>query len=104
MSFIWMTQSSQDPIAKDLLQVVEDLKAAGLQITVEGNNVDFLGVNISKDSKGNIQLTQPQLIGSILKELNLAGEKVKGKTTPAAVSKLLHGHQDAPAFDGHFHH
>ena len=66
------------PNCKDLLQVVEDLKAAGLQITVEGNIADFLGVNISKDSEGNIQLTQPQLIDSILKELNLDGDKVKG--------------------------
>jgi len=40
------------PNCKDLLQVVDDLKAAGLHITVEGNIMDFLGVNISKDSQG----------------------------------------------------
>jgi len=77
---------------------------AGLQITVKGNIMDILGVNISMDSEGNIQLTQPQLIDSILKELNLDGDKVKGKSTLASVSKLLHGHQDVPAFDRHFHY
>jgi len=76
---------------------------AGLQITIEGNIVDFLGVDISKDSKGNIQLTQPLLIDSILKEQNLDGDNIKGKPTPEAVSKL-HGHQDASAFDGHFYY
>ncbi len=92
------------PNCKDLLQVEEDLKAAGLQITVEGNIADFLGVNISNDSKGKIQLTQPQLIDSFLKVLNLNSDKAKGKSTPVAVSKLLHGHQDASVFDGHFYY
>jgi len=68
-----------EPNCKDLLQVVEDLEAAGQQITVEGNIAGFLGVNISKDSKSSIHLTQPQLIDSILnsslKELNLDGDK-----------------------------
>jgi len=49
-------------------------------------------------------LTQPQLIDSILKELNLDGDKVKGKLTPDATSKLLHSHADAPPHDGHFHY
>jgi len=86
------------------LRVVEDMKAAGLKITVEGTIADFLGVNIKRDRHGHIHLTQPQLIDSILKELNLDGEKVKGKLTPAATSKLLHSHANAPPHDGHFHY
>jgi len=88
----------------ELLKIVEDMKAAGLKLTVDGTIADFLGVNISKDSSGYIHLTQPQLIDSILKELNLQGANVKCKSTPAASSKLLHSHQDAPVFDGHFHY
>jgi len=80
------------------------MKAAGLKITVEGIISDFLGVNIKRDAQGNIYQTQPQLIDSILSELNLNGTNVKGKLTPAATSKLLHLHADVPPYDGHFHY
>jgi len=84
--------------------MVEDMKAAGLKITIEETILNFPRVHIKRDRWGNIHLMQPQLIDSILKELNLDGDKVKGKLTPAAMSKLLHSHADAPLHDGHFHY
>ncbi len=52
-----------------------------------------LGSTFPRTAKAsNIHLTQPQLLDSILKELNLDHDKVKSKSTPVAVSKILHGH------------
>jgi len=87
----------------ELLKVVDEMKAAGLKITVEGTIANFLGVNIRR-GQGNIHLMQPQLIDSILSELNFSGTNVKGKVTPAATSKPLHLHADPPLHDGHFHY
>jgi len=92
------------PQCTELLKVVEDMKVVELKITIEGIIANFLGVNIKRDRQGNIHLTQPQLIDSIFKELNLDRDKVKGKLTPATMSKLLHSHADAPQHDGHFHY
>jgi len=39
------------------LKIVEDMKAAGLKLTIDGTIADFLGVKISKDSSGHIHLT-----------------------------------------------
>jgi hypothetical protein len=80
------------------------MKSTGLDLTVEGNISDFLGVNITYKADGTILLTQPQLIDSILKELGLDGPKVKTKTIPAAASKILTKHKDSEPFDGSFHY
>jgi len=39
-----------------LLKAVEEMKAAGLKITMEQTIANFLGVNIQRDSQGNIHL------------------------------------------------
>ena len=65
------------------------LKEAKLDITDEGDVKDFLGVNIEKQSNGTIHMTQPHLIDQILKDLNMDGDNVKIKDTPAALSRLL---------------
>jgi len=92
------------PDPKELDSIIKKMKQVGLDITVEGDISDFLGVNIQKKADGTVHLTQPQLIDSILKELHLTGDKVAGKTTPAAVSKILSRHSDSPSFDNHFHY
>ena len=48
---------------------IESIKRAGLDITIEGGIRDFLGINITRDND-QYHLTQPQLIQSILRELN----------------------------------
>jgi hypothetical protein len=79
------------------------MKDVGLNLTVEGEISDFLGVNIQYKSDGTIHLTQPQLIDSILKELRL-DNTAKCKTTPAAISKILTKHKDSDPFDDSFHY
>jgi len=76
------------------------MKHAGLDLTVEGDISDFLGVNIQRHEDGTVHLTQPYLIDSILEELGLQGANIK----PVACSKLLSSDKDSTAFDKHFHY
>ena len=77
------------PNLKDLDKIIEDMKKVGLELTVEGDISDFLGVNIQRHEDGTVHLTQPHLINSILEELGLQTNSAKSKATPAASSKLL---------------
>ena len=42
------------------------MQEVGLQLTIEGDLEDFLGVIIDRTSRGAVNLTQPHLIDSIL--------------------------------------
>ena len=75
------------------------MKKAGLDLTVEGDISDFLGINIQRHKDGTVHLTQPHLIDSILEELGLQADSAKSKGTPAASSKLLGRHDEAPPHD-----
>ncbi len=75
------------------------MKQAGLELTVDGDISDFLGVNIQCHDDGTVHLTQPHLIDSILEELGLQANGAKSKATPAASSKLLCCHDDVPPHD-----
>ena len=77
---------------------------AQLDITVEGDLEDFLGVKISRKEDGTIHLTQPHLIKQILQDLRLDADNVKPRSTPAASSKLLRRHQDSEPFDHSFNY
>jgi hypothetical protein len=92
------------PDSNELDQIIEQMKNTGLDLTVEGDISDFLGVKIDYKDDGTIHLTQPHLIDSILKELHLTRPDTKSKTTPAASSKILGRHPDSTEFDGHFHY
>lgn len=50
-------------------QVIEEIKKAKLDITIEGDIQDFLGVNIKRHKDGKITYSQPHLIEKILKEM-----------------------------------
>ena len=91
------------PDAAEIDEIIEAMRKAGLELTVEGTVADFLGVNIQK--KGDeYHLTQPRLIQSILEDLHLKGEKTQNKRVPMKSSKLLSRHKDSPPFDGHFNY
>ncbi len=49
-------------------------------------------------------LTQPQLIESVLQDLNLHQENVKGRTTPALKTALIHRDAKGTPFDDSFHY
>jgi len=76
---------------------------AKLDITIEGDIQDFLGVNIERKENGSIHLTQPHLIDQILKELRLE-DNASIKETPAPSSKLLSRHSNSKDFDGPFNY
>ena len=90
------------PDPDELDQIINDMKAVALDITVDGDISDFLGVKIEREPNGTFNLTQPQLIDQILKDLRLDQQNVNPKDTPAAVSKPLFRFPNSPDFDNSF--
>jgi len=92
------------PDLQELDKIIEDMKRVGLDLTVKGDILDFLSVNIQHHKDSTVHLTQPHLINSILEELRLQADSAKVKSMPAASSKLLCHHDDAPPHDKGFHY
>ena len=91
------------PDPKELDQIIQDMKDAELELTVEGGIEDFLGVQIERSEDGkSFNLTQPHLIDDILKELRLDEKNAAKKKTTGASSRPLLRCPTAPSFDGHF--
>ena len=77
--------------------MVTDLQACSHRFTVDdqGDIGDFLGIQVQKFPDGTIQLTQPQLIDAIIKDLHLqSGSNVK--KTPAVPNNPLHKDTNGP--------
>ena len=91
------------PDLKEVKRAIEDIKKTKLDITIEGDIQDFLGVNIDRKKDGTIHLTQPHLIDQILDDLRLE-ENAKTRSLPAASSRLLSRHTNSPDFDGSFNY
>jgi Reverse transcriptase (RNA-dependent DNA polymerase) len=83
-------------------QAINDIQRAKLNITVEGDIQDFLGININRKEDGSVHLSQPQLIKGILKDLQLLGDQTKIKSSPAMSSKILMRHEGSEDFDKSF--
>ena len=79
------------------------IRQAGLDITIEGDIQDFLGINITRQND-TYNLTQPQLINSILRDLHLDNATTKPKDVPMASSRILHRHATSKRFDGSFNY
>jgi hypothetical protein len=93
------------PDQKEIEQAVQQMKEVGLDITIEGDLTDFLGVNIDRyEDDGMIHLTQPHLIHQILKDLRYDTDDITIKTTPGASSRLLSRHCNSLPFDNSFHY
>jgi hypothetical protein len=90
------------PDKDEIDQVIKDLQKAKLNITVEGDIQDFLGINIERKPDGTVHLTQPHLIEQILRDLNMDKPNTVPKDTPASSSKLLGRHLDSDPFDKSF--
>lgn len=73
------------------------------EVTSEGNLADFLGVKVTRE-KGHFNLAQPQLIGSILSDLNLDKDNSKGADTPALSTSILHLATEEEDFPGPWHY
>jgi hypothetical protein len=106
MMYVLYTDDSilAGPDRKEIARTVKRMEAAGLDITIEGDLTDFLGVNIDRHDDGTIHLTQPHLIHQILKDLRYDNNEVTIKTTPGASSRLLSRHLKSAPFDNSFHY
>jgi Reverse transcriptase (RNA-dependent DNA polymerase) len=75
-----------DPDNSRIDKAMSDLQSK-FKVQDEGNLGDYLGVKVTKHPDGSIEFTQPQLIDSILDDLNLVshgGEKgAKTLDTPS---------------------
>ena len=57
--------------SKDIDNEIEEVERAGLDTEYKGNIQYDLGVNIEKQENGKIKLTQPQIIDSIINDVQL---------------------------------
>ena len=76
------------PTQKEVDNCIADIHSTGLNITVEGNVKDFLGVNIERRPDGTVKFSQPHLINKILKALRIDA-KMTPKHAPAVSSRIL---------------
>ena len=77
------------PNQDDIDQAISAIKEAGLNITVEGDIQDFLGVNIGRRDDESITFLQPHLINKILQAVRLGTER-KNRNIPAASCNITH--------------
>ena len=70
----------------------------------QGDLEDYLGVNIERKRDNTFKLSQPHLIQSILNNLNLDKDNVKGCATPALSTKILHTDLEGVPFDNQFNY
>ena len=66
-----------------------------------GDIADYVGVNVKCLPNGKLELTQPQLIKSMLEDLRLTDES-KQADTPSLSTVLLHADLNGEAHDDHF--
>jgi hypothetical protein len=92
------------PDKDEIYKTIKKIQKAGLNITVEGDLQDFLGINIQREDDGSIYLSQPHLIEQILRVLRLDGKEVKEKDTPAKSSVILNAGLNTKEFDESFNY
>ena len=87
------------PSKQQIQAMIKLMQEVGLQLTIEGNLEDFLGVNIDRTSRGAIHLAQPHLIDSILQDLHLKKGEINCKDTPMKSSTILNKSKESPEFN-----
>jgi Reverse transcriptase (RNA-dependent DNA polymerase) len=70
-------------------------------ISVEGDLADYVGVNIEKLDNNTINMTQPNIINSILKEMNFM-ENTKPSATPATGGTIIKDGDEPHKADWHY--
>ena len=91
------------PTQKEVDNCIADIQAMGLNITIEGNIKDFLGVSIEHHPDGTVKFSQPHLINKILKALRMDATTTP-KDTPAASSRILNRGINSVPFHWSFHY
>ena len=93
------------PTEKELGKVVKEMRNSSKKFRVEdlGDVKHFFGIQVIKHKDGSIKLTQPQLIESILKDLNFQAN-TKMKETHAQSTVILHKDTKVEDFNKDFHY
>ena len=93
------------PDSPSIDTVVADLQACSHRFTIDDQRDigDFLGIQVKRFPNGSIQLTQPQLIDAIIKDLHLQSGS-NTKKTPAVPNNPLHKDTDGPDMTPEFHY
>ena len=86
-------------------EAVCTLRSSKQNFTIEDKGAvgNFLGVIINHYNDGTIMLTQPQLIDSIIEDLNMK-DNTKPRPIPACSSKLLHKDTEGESTKANFHY
>ena len=85
------------PDAKEIDKVISELRVLKYNISDEGDISDYLGVKVETLADGNIKLSQPQMIRTILKDLGFNARTVP-KLLPALSSKIILRDEDGEPF------
>jgi len=106
MVYILYTDDSiiAGPDRKEIDSTIRLIKQTGLDLTIEGNLSDFLGIHIDRDENGQYTMSQPVLIDKILTDLRLHDDSVKAKPIPMAASRILFRHSSSENFDNSFNY
>ena len=89
------------PNKKEIDETIEQIKSAGLQITVEGSIEDFLGVRVQRNNDGSFEFTQTHLIDQITQALHI--QDARPRPVPAKLETLKRG-INTPPFDNSFNY
>jgi hypothetical protein len=90
----------------DKIQVQEIIQKISerYKIQEEGDICEFLGIEVKRGDDGSLSLRQPQLIDSILEDLQLGGKQVAARTTPSLKTRILHKDTQGEPFDEAIHY
>ena len=91
------------PTKEEVDKTIRDIKATRLNVTIEGDIKDFLGVHIEKASDKEIRISQPHLMRQIIKDMGM-NTSTKPRKLPAASSKILKRHQESKEHDKSFNY
>ena len=93
----------QSPHPHLIDEAIRDLISVGLKIEDQGFPVDYVGVSIKHNKDVSILLSQPMLIQSIFKEVEL-GPRMTMKAVSMPSQKLLQPYPYSKVFDNCFHY
>ena len=89
--------------SKAIEKVIKEIEKAGLYIEEKVKIEDYLGVNIEEQDNVNIKLTQPQIFGSIIINVNIP-KNMAPRQTPALSTNNLQCDAAAPPFYARFNY
>ena len=91
------------PESKSIDRAIKEIEKAGLDIEDKVNIEDYMGVNIKDKDNGNINLTQPQIINSVINNTQILNNTAP-RQMPDFSAKILRCDAASPPFDERFNY